>query len=164
MKLLYKKLIPDMYANSIYDIDFENLKKKGITSLIFDIDNTLVPQKVLNPDRRVINLFKFLKSKGFKVCLISNNTTKRVNNFTKDTGVKGISWAIKPRKSAFYKALEMLDSTPDETAIVGDQIFTDILGGHRVGLFTILVRPLSSEEFGWTKFMRKLEKRVLKKV
>lgn len=153
-----------MYANSIYDIDFENLKKKGITSLIFDIDNTLVPQKVLNPDRKVINLFKFLKSKGFKVCLISNNTTKRVNNFTKDTGVNGISWAIKPRKSAFYKALEMLDSTPDETAIVGDQIFTDILGGHRVGLFTILVRPLSSEEFGWTKFMRKLEKRVLKKV
>lgn len=153
-----------MYANSIYDIDFENLKKRGITSLIFDIDNTLVPQKVLNPDRKVINLFKFLKSKGFKVCLISNNTTKRVNNFTKDTGVKGISWAIKPRKSAFYKALEMLDSTPDETAIIGDQIFTDILGGHRVGLFTILVRPLSSEEFGWTKIMRKLEKKVLKKV
>ncbi|AEF17186.1 MULTISPECIES: YqeG family HAD IIIA-type phosphatase [Thermoanaerobacterium] len=164
MNLLYKKLIPDMYANSIYDIDFENLKKRGITSLIFDIDNTLVPQKVLNPDRKVINLFKFLKSKGFKVCLISNNTTKRVNNFTKDTGVKGISWAIKPRKSAFYKALEMLDSTPDETAIIGDQIFTDILGGHRVGLFTILVRPLSSEEFGWTKIMRKLEKKVLKKV
>ncbi|MGJ7044577.1 hypothetical protein HNR52_000761 [Thermoanaerobacterium thermosulfurigenes] len=161
---MYKKLIPDMYANSIYDIDFENLKKRGITSLIFDIDNTLVPQKVLNPDRKVINLFKFLKSKGFKVCLISNNTTKRVNNFTKDTGVKGISWAIKPRKSAFYKALEMLDSTPDETAIIGDQIFTDILGGHRVGLFTILVRPLSSEEFGWTKIMRKLEKKVLKKV
>jgi HAD superfamily phosphatase (TIGR01668 family) len=164
VNLLYKKLIPDMYANSIYDIDFENLKKRGITSLIFDIDNTLVPQKVLNPDRKVINLFKFLKSKGFKVCLISNNTTKRVNNFTKDTGVKGISWAIKPRKSAFYKALEMLDSTPDETAIIGDQIFTDILGGHRVGLFTILVRPLSSEEFGWTKIMRKLEKKVLKKV
>nr|WP_240495890.1 YqeG family HAD IIIA-type phosphatase [Thermoanaerobacterium sp. R66] len=161
---MYKKLIPDMYANSIYDIDFENLKKRGITSLIFDIDNTLVPQKVLNPDRKVINLFKFLKSKGFKVCLISNNTTKRVNNFTKDTGVKGISWAIKPRKSAFYKALEMLDSTPDETAIIGDQIFTDIFGGHRVGLFTILVRPLSSEEFGWTKIMRKLEKKVLKKV
>lgn len=153
-----------MYANSIYDIDFEKLKERGITSLIFDIDNTLVPQKVLNPDRKVINFFKFLKSKGFKVCLISNNTTKRVNNFTKGTGVKGISWAIKPRKSAFYKALEMLDSTPDETAVVGDQIFTDILGGHRVGLFTILVRPLSSEEFGWTKIMRKLEKKVLKKV
>ncbi len=153
-----------MYANSIYDIDFEKLKERGITSLIFDIDNTLVPQKVLNPDRKVISLFKFLKSKGFKVCLISNNTTKRVNNFTKGTGVKGISWAIKPRKSAFYKALEMLDSTPDETAVVGDQIFTDILGGHRVGLFTILVRPLSNEEFGWTKIMRKLEKKVLKKV
>ncbi|MBP2073091.1 MULTISPECIES: YqeG family HAD IIIA-type phosphatase [Thermoanaerobacterium] len=161
---MYKKLIPDMYVNSIYDINFEELKERGITSLVFDIDNTLVPQKILNPDRKVINLFKFLKSKGFKICLISNNTTKRVNNFTKNIGIQGVSWAIKPRKAAFYKALKMLDSKPEETAIIGDQIFTDILGGHRVGLFTILVRPLSSEEFGWTKLMRKLERRVLKKV
>lgn len=153
-----------MYVNSIYDINFEELKERGITSLVFDIDNTLVPQKILNPDRKVINLFKFLKSKGFKICLISNNTTKRVNNFTKNIGIQGVSWAIKPRKAAFYKALKMLDSKPEETAIIGDQIFTDILGGHRVGLFTILVRPLSSEEFGWTKLMRKLERRVLKKV
>jgi HAD superfamily phosphatase (TIGR01668 family) len=164
VNLLYKKLIPDMYVNSIYDINFEELKERGITSLVFDIDNTLVPQKVLSADRKVINLFRFLKSKGFKVCLISNNTTKRVNNFTKNTGVQGVSWAIKPRKAAFYKALKMLDAKPEETAIIGDQIFTDILGGHRVGLFTILVPPLSSDEFGWTKLMRKLERRVLKKV
>lgn len=164
MNLLYKKLIPDMYVNSIYDINFEELKERGITSLVFDIDNTLVPQKVLSADRKVINLFRFLKSKGFKVCLISNNTTKRVNNFTKNTGVQGVSWAIKPRKAAFYKALKILNSKPEETAIIGDQIFTDILGGHRVGLFTILVQPLSSDEFGWTKLMRKLERRVLKKV
>jgi hypothetical protein len=58
----------------------------------------------------------------------------------------------------------MLDAKPEETAIIGDQIFTDILGGHRVGLFTILVPPLSSDEFAWTRLMRKLERRVLKKV
>ncbi|SNX55336.1 YqeG family HAD IIIA-type phosphatase [Thermoanaerobacterium sp. RBIITD] len=161
---MYQKLIPDMYVKTIYDIDFEKLKEKGIHCLVVDIDNTLVPQKVRYADRNVIRLFKYLKSKDFRVCLISNNTNKRVDEFREKIEVPGIAWAIKPRRGAFNKALKILDAKPEETAIIGDQIFTDILGGHRAGLYTILVTPISKEEFGWTKLMRRLERQVLKRL
>lgn len=161
---MYKKLIPDMQVRTIYEIDFNSLKEKGINSLIIDIDNTLVPQKVRCADRKVINLFKYLKTKDFKLCLISNNTTKRVDEFREKIEVPGVSWAIKPRRSAFFKALKIINAKPFETAIIGDQIFTDILGGHRAGLYTILVSPISENEFGWTKLMRHFEKSVLKRM
>ncbi|MGB9679471.1 MAG: YqeG family HAD IIIA-type phosphatase [Thermoanaerobacteraceae bacterium] len=161
---MYQKLIPDLFADTIYDIDIEYLKKKGIHNLVIDIDNTIVPKKIKFPDKKAIEWFKYLKTNGFKICLISNNTKRRVNEFRIYIEVPAISWAAKPRKGAFKKALRILDAKPNETALIGDQIFTDILGGRRTGLFTILVKPISKEEFGWTKFVRKAERHILKRM
>jgi len=161
---MYKKLIPDIIVENIYDINLDFLKEKRITSLVLDIDNTLVPQKSKFPDKMTIEWLEKVKKEGFKICLISNNTKRRVNEFKEKVGVPGIGWAIKPRKGAFKKALKILDAKPNETALIGDQIFTDILGGKRAGLYTILVKPLSKDELGWTKLMRKAEQHVLKRV
>ncbi|QSZ26536.1 YqeG family HAD IIIA-type phosphatase [Aceticella autotrophica] len=161
---MYHKLIPDMRVKNIYEINFDSLKKMGIQYLIIDIDNTLVPQKVRYVDNKILEWFKNINENGFKVCLISNNTKKRVNGFKEKIGVPGIAWAIKPRKSPFKKALKILNAKPSETAVIGDQIFTDIFGGHRAGLYTILVVPISKEEFGLTKIVRKFEKHILKRM
>lgn len=161
---MYHKLIPDMFVDTIYDIDLDFLKDKGIHYLVIDIDNTVVPQKAKLPDKKTIEWFIKLKQKNFNICLISNNTRRRVNRFGSEIEVPGVAWAIKPRKGAFRKALKILNSRPDETALIGDQIFTDILGGHRMGLFTILVKPISKDEIGWTKLIRKVERHVLKRM
>lgn len=161
---MYEKLIPDMIIENIYQIDLSFLKAKGITSLVLDIDNTLVPQKSKFPDKQTIEWLGKVKKEGFRICLISNNTKRRVNEFKQKVGVPGIAWAIKPRKRAFKKALKILDAKPNETALIGDQIFTDIFGGKRAGLYTILVKPLSKEELGWTKLMRRAERHVLKRI
>lgn len=161
---MYKKLIPDIIVENIYDINLDFLKEKGITSLVLDIDNTLVPQKSKFPDKMTIEWLEKVKKEGFKICLISNNTKRRVNEFKEKVGVPGIAWAIKPRKGAFKKALKILNAKPNETALIGDQIFTDIFGGKRAGLYTILVKPLSKEELGWTKLMRRAERHVLKRI
>ena len=161
---MYEKLIPDMIVENIYQIDLDFLKEKGITSLVLDIDNTLVPQKSKFPDKTTIEWLEKVKKEGFKICLISNNTKRRVNEFKEKVSVPGIAWAIKPRKGAFKKALKILDAKPNETALLGDQIFTDIFGGQRAGLYTILVKPLSKEELGWTKLMRRAERHVLKRI
>ncbi|HHW56721.1 MAG TPA: YqeG family HAD IIIA-type phosphatase [Clostridia bacterium] len=161
---MYKKLIPDMIVESIHKIDLNLLKEKGISNLVLDIDNTLVPKESKIPDKTTIEWLEKVKKEGFGVCLVSNNTKKRVNEFREKIDVPGIAWAIKPRKGAFKKALKILDAKPHETALIGDQIFTDILGGKRAGLYTILVKPLSKEELGWTKLMRKAERHVLKRI
>lgn len=153
-----------MIVESVYEIDLNMLKKRGINNLVIDIDNTLVPYKCKLPDKKTIEWFERLKQNGFKICLISNNTERRVNEFREKIGVPGIAWAIKPRKGAFKKALKILNAKPNETALIGDQIFTDILGGKRAGLYTILVKPLSKEEFGWTRLMRRAERHFLKRI
>ncbi|HHW74588.1 MAG TPA: HAD hydrolase-like protein, partial [Firmicutes bacterium] len=73
-------------------------------------------------------------------------------------------YAVKPRRRAFRKALQILDLTASETAVVGDQIFTDVLGGNRLGLYTILVTPINDKEFIWTRMIRCLERFVLKRL
>jgi len=161
---MYKKLIPDMIVESVHKIDLDFLRNKGITSLILDIDNTLLPKKAKFLDEDTVEWLEKTKEKGFKICLVSNNTRKRVNQLREKTGIPGIAWAIKPRKGAFKKALKLLDAKPHETALIGDQIFTDILGGKRVGLFTILVKPLSDDELAWTKIVRRAERIILKRI
>ena len=156
-------LIPRIHINSPYELDIEILKKNSIEGIIIDIDNTLVPWSVRFADERVINLIKMLTEEGFKLCILSNGTKNRVSEFNRDLKLPAVHNAAKPSKAAFKKALNYLGTKPQNTAVIGDQIFTDILGGNRLGLFTILVVPQSSKEFLWTRFVRQIEKLVLKK-
>lgn len=156
-------LIPRLHINSPYELDIRILKQNNIKGIIIDIDNTLVPWSEKYADVKVMDFIETLKKAGYNICLLSNGTKNRVALFNKDMKLSAVHNARKPRRASFHQAIQLLGTKPENTAVIGDQIFTDILGGNRLGLFTILVVPLSSKEFIWTRFVRQLEKLVLRK-
>ncbi|MDA8234970.1 MAG: YqeG family HAD IIIA-type phosphatase [Clostridia bacterium] len=156
-------LFPDWHVSSIASIDPVELQKRGIKGIVFDLDNTIITWGSRSFSPQVMEWFSHLKKMGFHLCILSNNTSGRVRGLARVLGVPAIPRAVKPRKKAFKKALRILGTSPEETAVIGDQIFTDILGGNRLGLYTILVFPMSRKEFIGTKMVRKLERFVLKK-
>lgn len=153
-------LYPNEYYKTFKDVEIDRLKSRGIKGVIIDIDNTLVPWSSKIPDESVYLWINKLKNEGLKVCLISNNTKARVQEFNKNLGCPVVWNARKPLKSAYMKASQYLDCPMEQIAVIGDQIFTDIWGGNRMGMYTILVDPLSEKEFFWTKLIRKIEKRL----
>ena len=161
---MFKILQPDEQYDNVHEIDLDKLKEKGIKGIICDIDNTLAPYKqeiILEDSKKWLHK---LQSKGFKVCLVSNAMERRVDFFRQQFDLPAIGQAVKPAKRAFKKALhEILQLDNKETAIIGDQVFTDVLGGNRMGLYTILVNPLEKNEFFATKLVRIIEKLIFKR-
>jgi len=157
-------LKPRIYLDSVFHLDLEQLKQLNIQGFIIDIDNTLVEWDKKYASERVKNWLRNLELEGFKVCLVSNNTEDRVVTFNEELKLPAIHRAVKPRLEPFEKAMSIMGTKPETTAVIGDQIFTDIFGGNRLNLFTILVIPIGNRELTWTKFVRKIEKVVLKKL
>lgn len=158
-----KGLYPDIYLSSIYNIDLDFLKDKGISSIIIDIDNTLSPWGSIKPEERTCHLIECIRNKGFKICILSNSSMRRIKKYCLNLDViYGVN-VRKPLKQAFIKAMELMDSNVEDTCVIGDQLFTDILGGNSCGLFTILVAPIDKNEFILTRIIRRFEKRILDK-
>lgn len=158
------RYIPDAYQKSIYTINYGKLKENGIKCLLFDLDNTTVPFTEKEPNKKVINLFDEIKDMGFRVIIFSNATKKRLLPFKKKLLVDCMASSRKPSKSSFMKIINRFNYDLSEVAIIGDQLFTDIYGGNRVGIMTILVNPMSSDEYIWTKVARRFEKLKYKKM
>jgi len=157
-------LTPDLYVESVLELDLKKLKERNIKGLIIDIDNTLVSWEIKYASEKTKEWLLNLEKEGFKVCLVSNNTEDRVVTFNEKLKLPAIHRASKPRRGALRKAMETMGTKVENTAVIGDQIFTDILGGNRTGIFTVLVVPLAGKEFWWTTFVRKIERYVLKVV
>lgn len=157
------KYIPKMYKKSIFDIDYDKLKEKNIKCLIFDLDNTLLLIEKSIPDKKVCHLIRRLK-KDFKVYILSNNTNKERLKKVKDAlDIDYVSFALKPFSHGFKKIIKKTNLSNKEICIIGDQIMTDILGGNRLEIYTILVEPLGTKDLKITSFNRFLEsKKVLK--
>lgn len=155
-------LCPDQFAEDIYHINLQYLTEKGICGIIADLDNTLVPWNDNELFPELLEWIEKVKKNGFKVCIVSNNYSERGEDLAKALNVPAIWRAVKPRRGAFRKALKIMDLKPSKVAVVGDQVFTDILGGNRLGLHTILVRPLNRREFIGTRLvLRQFEKVIL---
>lgn len=154
-------LCPDECLASVYDIDLAALRRKGIRALILDLDNTLVSWDRQEVSDELKNWIQKAKSLGFSACIASNGLTERVMSLAQELQVPAIPKAVKPRKRPFRRALALLGATPEEAAVVGDQIFTDILGGNRMDLYTILINPLSQRELRTTRMVRRVERRIL---
>ena len=155
------KLYPMDYKQSIFDINFEALWIKGIRGILFDIDNTLVAYDIIHPTEEIIQLFEQLKARGFQICLVSNNTKDRVMKFNTHLKIFAIHKAKKPRRSNLQRAMTLMHLQKHEVAMVGDQIFTDVLAGNRLGIMTILVAPVSDKDEWITKIKRGIEKKVV---
>ena len=131
--------------NDAHVIPFEKLYEEGYRGVIFDIDNTLVPHGA-PADDRAKKLFGRLKEIGFTSCLISNNRESRVEMFNRDIGTKYIYNAHKPSVRNYIKAMEIMGTDRSNTLFVGDQLFTDVWGAKRAGIYNILVRPIHPKE------------------
>jgi uncharacterized protein len=155
-------LCPRMLFERVEDIDLELLRAQGFCGIIFDLDNTLVSWRRWHLSLTVQAWLERARRLGFRMCILSNCLlSRRVSRFSRLTGIPAIPKARKPRKKSFLQALELLGTDVGETMVVGDQVFTDVLGGNRMGLYTILVLPVDRREFYMTILQRTAEKIVL---
>lgn len=154
---------PHKYVKSIYELPVEELKRKGIKALVFDIDNTVVPFDVAEADDDIVDLLKEYKKQGFKICLFSNNNKKRVQLFNKKIKALAVYRAGKPGTKKLKRAMEKMGTDPKSTAIIGDQLFTDVFCGNRANMMTILTAPICERDQLVTKMKRGIERIVLNK-
>lgn len=159
---MYHLLTPRQCVDTLFEIDPVQLKADGIKGIIFDLDNTIIPWDKEDMCPTISDWLHILVTAGFKIAVVSNNWNKRVKTIADRFQIPFVSRAYKPAKSGFYQALAALELNPHETAVVGDQLFTDVLGGNRMGMYTVWVKPLTAHEFIGTRLHRKAEKIVVR--
>jgi len=154
---------PDFYYNSVLEIPYEELFATGIRGLIFDIDNTLTAFDAKLPPQEVSDLIEYLLQMGFKICLLTNNTTKRLNGFNSELKLPGIANAVKPMKRGIIKAMKLIDTDAASSVMIGDQLLSDVWAGRNAGVKTIMVKPTTERDFFFVKFKRLIERIMLRK-
>ncbi|MCR5033139.1 MAG: YqeG family HAD IIIA-type phosphatase [Lachnospiraceae bacterium] len=159
---MFEIFYPEEYLDSTYSIDFEKLHERGFKGIIFDIDNTLVPHGA-HGDERAKELFARLRQIGFKTYLVSNNKEPRVKSFCEEVGADGYVYkAGKPSGGGYQRAMEEMGFSKEETLSIGDQLFTDMWGSNRAGLYSILVKPIHPKEEIQIVLKRILEKPIIR--
>ena len=159
-----RKLYPDLQLESIGQIDFSALKQLGIRGLLLDIDNTLVSYQDRYPTTKVQTFLQKAKKAGMAVAFLSNNSYERVEIFARGLAIPYLHKAKKPMRGGYLSLARELGLRPAQIAVVGDQIFTDIYGGNRCGMYTILVSPIAAKENRFFRVKRHFERRVLKQM
>ena len=157
-------LYPNAYFKKVQEITIEFLKKNKIKALVLDVDNTLIDYDK-NLSESIIKWSKELKGQGIKLYILSNsNDKKKVSNVAEKLDISYISFAKKPLRSGFRKVQKKLKINPENIGVVGDQIFTDVLGGNRNNMFTILVEPINNQKDYWyTAWKRPIENKIKSK-
>ena len=150
---------PQLYCKSdVTQIDVQALKRSGINAVLLDLDNTLTEWQNHQIPQNILDWIEGLKSAGIKLCLVSNTRFgKRLKSVSEELKIPFVRRAFKPRKKGFQNAMIELGSSPANTVMIGDQMFTDVLGANRVGIYTIMVKPLGRREFFGTKISRAFE-------
>lgn len=157
------KLYPNAYLKNVKEITIDFLNKNNIKALILDVDNTLIDfnKKMLDG---VEEWCKNLKKQEIKLFIVSNSNKKaKVEMVAKKLELPYIHFATKPFKRGFKKAAKILQEKNENIAVVGDQIFTDVIGANRCKMFSILVEPIEKKDLLVTKIKRPLENYIIKK-
>lgn len=155
---------PQSYAPRITEIDVDRLRARGIRAVILDLDNTIVGFRALAPLEEDARWVRRAKEHGVQVVVLTNNGTPWASTIAKDLGVPCIPRARKPLPHAFRRALKILEVGADEAVVVGDQLFTDVLGAKLAGLEVILVEPLVRHDPWTTRPLRWIERIILRNV
>ncbi len=156
-----EKMRPDFYFTSFNKLTPKFLTDNSIKGLLIDIDNTLCEHNNPNPHDEIAETLSMLRRAGVPCCLVSNNGKKRVEAFANSIGLKYIYKSGKPSGLGIRRGAKLIGVNPYDCAVVGDQIFTDIMAGRAAGAKTILVVPISEEEPFWIKLKRVFEKMVI---
>ena len=155
-------LKPNIKQVRITNLEPGFLKKKGIRALILDVDNTLSTHHGQQLTEGLESWLAKMHKENIKLIILSNSKRERVEPFAAKIGLDFISMGLKPLPFRFFSAMAALGTKRKETAIVGDQIFTDVLGGNLTGITTILLDPILPETALRFRVKRKLEKAIIK--
>ncbi len=156
-----KLFLPDIAIDSYAQLDLVALKKRGIRLLLCDIDNTLACHTDTHCRPEAMKFLRTVQDQGLEVVLFTNNTKKHAYRVLNGGPPMTIHWlCCKPLPFSFWFEMMRHALKPSQVAVMGDQLFTDILGGHLAGAYTILSSPLYEDEPKDTQFMRHLEKPV----
>lgn len=157
-------LEPTEQVPSIYDIDLHGLKLFGIKGLILDLDDTILPKNEYKISLSLYSWIEKIKDTGFKIYIASNGgRSARLKYILGELNLKGNAFSFKPLPFIFYHALSNMKLKPSETAVIGDQLITDTLGGNLLRMYTILVKPLS-KELSFTRVIMKIAEDFLMKI
>ncbi len=153
---------PHSRLASVLDLQFESLRSLGIEGLLLDIDCTLKDYKAVEFRAEIIAWIQALREAGFQLCLLSNGRSARIELLAKQLEIPFVAEAFKPFPFGCRVALQKLGLSCTQVALIGDQLFADVLAGRLAGLHTILVHPTSPEEPWFTRLKRPLERQVLR--
>jgi HAD superfamily phosphatase (TIGR01668 family) len=153
---------PHRMVDAVDQVQAAQLKAQGIRGVILDLDNTLVLWHQEEMTAEITAWLEDLKAAGLKLCILSNSVLgSRSQRIAERIGCAFVRQAAKPSRQGFDKALRAMETTPAVTAIVGDQMFTDILGGNRSGIYTIMVKPMHKHEFPYTRYVSRPPEKLL---
>lgn len=156
-------IYPDLYLDSVKNINATLLKKNNLAGLILDVDNTLIDY-YRNMVDGAVKWCEDLKQEGIKCIIVSNsNKREKVETVAKALDIDYIMFAKKPMKSGFKRALDLLELDVNQVAVVGDQLFTDVLGAKRMKMFSILVKQVGDKDLFITKLKRPIENAIVKR-
>ena len=153
-------LYPNELFNNVREIKIEFLRKNKINALILDVDNTLIDYDK-NLDEKTIEWAENLKEQGIKLYILSNSNKKeKVKTVAEKLKVEYEYFGKKPLKTGFKKVQKKLQEKSENIGVVGDQIFTDVLGGNICKMFTILVEPIAEKDILITLIKRPVENAI----
>ncbi len=156
-------LYPNAHFNNVREITINFLQNNKINALILDVDNTLIDyDKNLSPD--TVEWAENLKKNKIKLYILSNtNKKEKVKAVANKLHIEYVYFAKKPMKTGFKKVQKILNEDPQNIGVVGDQIFTDVVGGNRCKMFTILVEPIAEKDIWITLIKRPIENAIKKR-
>ena len=152
---------PTSFSPRIHTISLDALERDGLLGIIVDLDNTLVGYRHAAPDEEVAQWVHAAVARGFRVAVVTNNATQWALDVAANLGVPCIAQAGKPSPRGFLEALELLGTAKHATVVVGDQVFTDVLGAKLFGMKVILTEPIVTREQWWMRLLRFCERIVL---
>jgi len=156
---------PHLQVETVADLSVDRLRSLKIEALLLDVDCTLkrYGSNEMSPD--LVNWLEQLRKANLGLCLVSNGRGNRIRSFADKVGLSFVAGACKPFPFGCRSAIRKMGFSKDKTAMVGDQVFADVVAGRLAGLFTILVRPIKPEEEPWfTRMKRPFERRVLERL
>lgn len=159
MSLFY----PDYSFRRVYEIPAAFFPEQGVRALFLDVDNTLTTHDNPTPHERVRDWLEEQRRAGLRLLVLSNNTEERVAPFARDLGLEFVADAKKPLPFPLWRALKEMGLSPKEAAVVGDQIFTDVLCGRFSRCLSVLVEPMEEEDWGFLAVKRRWEKVALRR-
>src|SRR5262245_2557585 len=154
-------LAPNLRLDSVLDLTLDRVQRLGLRGLLLDIDCTLKDYHAKCIPDEVIAWLETLRAGNIRLCLLSNGKHRRIEALARSLDLLFVAKAFKPLPFGCYRGLRKLGLPARRIAVVGDQLFADVLAGKFAGLFTILVRPTSAEEPWFTRIKRPVERRFL---